>query len=398
MRVLVGVSGGIAAYKSCELVSRLVQSGHEVRVILTPKAAEFVAPMTFRALSGHPVSTSVVDEPEGALSHIALSHWADALIIAPATASLMARLATGLADDMLSLVYLGFRGHVIMAPAMEPDMWRHPRTQANARILNDDGVVMVGPGEGRLASGRIGPGRMAEPAEVLERLGDVTAPHDLSGLRMLITAGSTWEPFDPVRLLTNPSTGLMGVLIANQAARRGARVVLVKGPSVIAPAHAAVEQLGVTTALQMAEAVHSRMPDVDIFVGAAAVSDFRPAEQLARKAPKESLSLTWRMEPNPDIIRDVAQRYGGQKLIIGFAAQTEDAVRQAQEKRQAKGLDAMVANVVGGRHGFGEAKHEAWLVTADGVDAMTGGTKQDTAEQLLDWISRRVQGDGGWNR
>lgn len=398
MRVVVGVSGGIAAYKTCEIVSRLVQKGHDVRVIMTPRAAQFVAPLTFRALSGQAVAVDVADETEGPLSHITLSHWAEALIMAPATASLMARLASGCAEDMLSLVYLGFRGPVLMAPAMEPDMWSHPRTQANLRTLTDDGVHLIGPNPGRLASGRTGLGRMAEPSEVLDALDDVTAKKDLVGVTMVITAGSTWEHFDPVRLLTNPSTGLMGVEIANQASRRGAAVTLVTGPSVDWALHSAVNRQSVTSAREMHAAVKALMPDADVYVGAAAVSDFRPVEQLQRKAHKESVGLSWHMERNPDIIQDVAQQYRGQKLIIGFAAETEDAVEQASRKRAAKGLDAVVANVVGGRSGFGDQEHHAWLVTSAGAEPILPNSKSATAGVLLSWVAERLREGSGWNR
>jgi phosphopantothenoylcysteine decarboxylase/phosphopantothenate--cysteine ligase len=397
MRIVVGVSGGVAAYKACELVSRLVQTGHEVRVVMTPRAADFVGPLTFRALSGHAVGSQSVDEPEGPLSHIALSHWAEALIIAPATASLIARLAHGHADDLLSLVYLGFRGPVVMAPAMEPDMWTHPRTQANVSALSADGVDFMGPNAGRLASGRSGPGRMAEPSEILARIARIGCPNDLAGLTFVVTAGATWEHFDPVRILTNPSTGMMGVEIANQANRRGARVYVVTGPRVQGELDPGVRRCAVTSAEEMRAAVMDWIDEADIFVGAAAVSDFRPAEQLAHKAHKEDVGLAWSMERTPDIIREIAGRYQGQKLLIGFAAETEQAVERAALKRTSKGLDLVVANVVGQEAGFGTDPHQAWLVSRSGSAPVPGGTKADTARALLDWIAKSRGEQGAWN-
>lgn len=399
MRILVGVSGGIAAYKACELVSRLVQSGHEVRVVLTPGATEFVRPLTFRALSGHAVGVVTSDEPEGPLSHITLAHWADAMVIAPASTSLLARLASGQATDMLSLIYLGFVGPVLVAPAMEPDMWGHPRAQANVRTLTRDGVRFVGPHQGRLASGRTGLGRMAEPAEIVESVLDLTEVQDLQGIRVVVTAGSTWEYFDPVRLLTNPSTGLMGVLIANLAARRGAQVTIIPGPAVTFPLHMAVTEHRVESAEEMLQAVQAAMPDADVFIGAAAVSDFRPRHRLSQKAPKESIGLEWSMEPNPDIIRVIAEQYRHQKkLLVGFAAETENPEERARYKRENKGLDAVVANLVGSGQGFGHGIHRAWLVTKTGSQPISVDSKTETAKILLDWVQKQVREGSGWNR
>lgn len=390
MRIVVGVAGGIAAYKTCEVVSRLVQSGHAVRVIETPAATKFVTPLTFRALTGDAVGVAVDDEPWGPLSHVVVSHWADALIIAPATGSLMGRLAQGLADDLLSLVYLGFKGPVIMAPAMEPDMWDHPRTQANGATLTRDGVQMVGPNQGRMASGRTGVGRMAEPSEIIDALYDRLSPQDLSGVGIVISAGPTWERFDPVRILTNPSTGRMGVLIAQQAARRGARVTLVAGPGVSSPAHRGVTVVRVESAQAMRDAVLELMAGHDVYIGAAAVSDFRPRRPLVQKAHKEELDLQWAVDRNPDIVREVAERWRGVKTIVAFAAETEDVVRRADQKRIAKGVDAVIANLVGSQQGFGDLPYQAWLVSEAGATPLEP-TKEGAARQLLDWLSARLQ-------
>jgi phosphopantothenoylcysteine decarboxylase/phosphopantothenate--cysteine ligase len=393
MHIVVGVSGGIAAYKACELVSRLVQDGHQVRVVMTSKAAQFVAPLTFRALTGHAVGMDSGDEPEGPLSHVRLAHWADAMIVAPATAELLARLAEGLADDLLSLVYLGCRGPVVMAPAMEAEMWAHPATQRHVARLTADGVVVVGPKSGRLASGHWGQGRMAEPDELIEALRDATSVKDLAGVKMVVTAGATWEFFDPVRLLTNPSTGLMGVLIAHFAARRGAEVSLVYGPSVSAKLRPDLRCYPVVSATDMLEAVERavRSMPADVLVSAAAVSDFRPARPRSEKAHKDNVGLTWEMQRNPDIIRTMAQRYGDRMLMVGFAAETEDPVRSATIKRQEKGLHAVVANLVGQGRGFGDGAHEAWLIADNGEWSIPGASKEATATFLLDWIRDRLR-------
>ena len=391
MRIVVGVSGGIAAYKACELVSRLVKAGHDVRVSMTEAAAQFVAPLTFRALSGHAVGVLARDEPDGPLSHVQWAHWADALVVAPATASLIARWASGQADDLLSLVYLGFRGPVLIAPAMEAEMWEHPRTQANMDQLVRDGVLSVGPRFGRMASGLEGMGRMAEPIEIVEALDELTTPKDLLGLHIVVTAGATWEHFDPVRVLTNPSTGRMGVLIANLAARRGAQVILVAGPSVQESVHAAVVLKRVVSAEDMLAVVEDVADEADVIVGAAAVSDFRPRIRLSQKAHKEAIGEEWLMSSNPDIMGIMGERYQGKKILVGFAAETDNAVDQAAKKRVRKHLDAVVANLVGDGRGFGDGVHQAWLVTAGEVVGL-GSRKQDSARLLLDWIGLRQRG------
>ncbi len=393
MRVVVVVSGGIAAYKACEVVSRLVKAGHEVRVVMTPAAAQFVAPLTFRALSGQPVSVDVDGDEGGAIGHVALARWAQALVIAPATASLMARLANGDARDMATLVYMGFRGPVVVAPAMEPEMWAHPRTKANRAILQQDGVFMVGPEEGRMASGYMGLGRMAEPETIVGALEDAVSPQDLAGRTVVVTAGATWEHFDPVRILTNPSTGMMGVTIANQAVRRGARVVLVAGPSVnLAPVHSRVETHPVVGAMEMLAAVRAVMDGADVLIGAAAVSDFRPEQAADHKVHKADIAREWAIAPNPDIIRTMAMEFGARTMMVGFAAETENPVEQANKKRLEKHLDAVLANLVGPGRGFGDGTHQAWLVSAEGVEQFPGHTKTDTARRLLDWISQRLRG------
>ena len=406
MRIIVGVSGGVAAYKACDLVSRLVQRNHEVRVLMTPNAADFVGPLSFRALTGQTVGIMTDDEPDGPLSHIRLAHWAQALVVAPATASLLARWAAGQASDLLSLVYLAFGGPVLVAPAMEPDMWAHPRTQANVETLKGDGVKVIGPDPGRLASGRVGLGRMVGPEELVDAVEHANVPPDLSGVTLVVTAGATFEYFDPVRLMTNPSTGFMGVTIANLACWRGARVILVEGPSVkAAKVHPDVERRPVESAQDMLSAVQDVMSGADAFIGAAAVSDFRPAHRLTHKAKKDSLDLQWQVEENPDIIRWVKAHYGNTKWVVGFAAETENPVENAQKKCQDKGLDAIVANLVGTDQGFGYHSHQAWLLWDDQVEPLFDGAegsdgsegKVHTADRLLNWLADRIQEASGWS-
>jgi len=389
MRIVLGVAGGIAAYKACELASRLTKDGHEVTVLMTRTATEFVSPLTFRALTGRAVAVTIGEEPFGPLSHVHLAHWADALVIAPATADLLARLATGRADDMLSAVYLGFQGPRLIAPAMEPEMWAHPRTQANVAVLQQDGVRFIGPMAGRMASGHYGVGRLAEPETIQDALVDLVTPKDLAGLRMLITAGSTWEYFDPVRVITNPATGLMGKLLAGQAVRRGAEVAVVAGPGVTPLA----ERTGlvwdtVVSAEEMLSRALVRLPGMHVVVGTAAVSDFRPAKRAEQKVHKAAVGLSWPVEPNPDVIRTLAEQADPGTLMIGFAAETDNIIESAQRKRLDKKLDAVVANRVGLGVGFGTGAHEAWLVTADGVEPMPGHHKEETATALLNWVAR----------
>ncbi|MDA8194520.1 MAG: bifunctional phosphopantothenoylcysteine decarboxylase/phosphopantothenate--cysteine ligase CoaBC [Thermaerobacter sp.] len=391
MRLVLGVSGGIAAYKACELASRLVRDSHEVQVLMTAGAARFVAPLTFSALTHRPVGMATTDEPMGPLSHVALARWAQGVVIAPATANLLARLASGAADDLLTLVVLGFRGPVLLAPAMEAEMWSHPRTQANVQRLSGDGVRWVGPEFGRLASGSAGLGRMAEPEQIMRAWDWATTPQDLLGVRVLITAGPTWEHFDPVRILTNPATGSMGVLLAEEASRRGAEVVLVHGPRVTLPSGPSIRTRSAISARDMLTAVLEESGAADAVIGAAAVSDFRPAERLVAKAHKEDVAHEWAMAPNPDVLAEVGRRFAGRKVLVGFAAETDDAVASAQKKLMAKHLDLVVANEVGDSRGFGSDEHRAWMVTPAGTVSLAGGHKAATAKAVLDFVKEQVQ-------
>lgn len=390
MRIVVGVGGGIAAYKTCHLVSQLVQKRHEVQVVMTEAATRFVAPLTFHALSGRAVTVTAEDPTDlGPIGHVALAHWAEALVLAPAPGELLARLAAGLGHDMLGLVYLGFSGPRVVAPAMEPEMWRHPAVRRAVEAMTADGVQWVGPTYGRMASGRMGLGRMAEPDAILEVLESVVAPKDLKGVRILVTAGPTWEHFDPVRILTNPSTGVMGVEIARQAVHRGAEVDLVHGPRVAVPTLPHLAAWPVVSAREMLDRCLERIgrqPEVNVVVAAAAVSDFRPARPLAAKGHKGELGLEWQMLPNPDVLAEVSRRLGPEAVRVGFAAESEDLEASARRKLREKGLDAVVANRVGPDRGFGEGAYEALWVEADRPPERLAGDKRTVAKILLDRV------------
>lgn len=385
MRVVLGVGGGIAAYKACEVASRLVQDGHTVDVVMTEAARQFVAPLTFRALTHRPVSTAVVDEPVGVLSHVALAHAADVMVVAPATADLLARLASGRADDMLTAVYLGARCPVLAAPAMEPEMWAHPATQRAAAALAGDGVGMLGPARGRMASGDQGVGRMVEPDVIVRAVRRLATPHDLAGLRLLVTAGPTWEFFDPVRVLGNPSTGSMGVAVAEAAYFRGADVTLVHGPLAV-PIPPEVSAVAVTTTEEMAAAVAERFPEVDAVVAAAAVADFRPAVASAVKLKKSDggQPVAWPVERTVDILARLGAAKGPHQTVVGFKAETENHVERAVAMWRAKHLDLVVANRVEAGRGFGGGETEAWLVWSPDRIEPYRGPKAGLAAALLD--------------
>ncbi len=385
MRVVLGVGGGIAAYKVCEVASRLVQDGHTVDVVMTEAARQFVAPLTFRALTHRPVSTSVADEPVGVLSHVALAHAADVMVVAPATADLLARLASGRADDMLTAVYLGVRCPVLVAPAMEPEMWTHPATRRAATVLAGDGVGLLGPASGRMASGEHGIGRMVEPDAIVRAVRRLATPQDLAGLRLLITAGPTWEFFDPVRLLSNPSTGSMGVAVAEAAYFRGADVTLVHGPLTV-PIPPEVAAVGVTTTEEMAAAVDERFGDVDAVVAAAAVADFRPAAPSAAKLKKADggQPTAWAVERTVDILARLGDAKRPHQTVVGFKAETDHHVERAVAMWRAKHLDLVVANRVEAGHGFGDGDTDAWLVWSPDRVEPYHGPKAGLAAALLD--------------
>jgi phosphopantothenoylcysteine decarboxylase/phosphopantothenate--cysteine ligase len=387
-QVLLGVGGGISAYKSVDLVRRLRERGYVVRVVMTHAATAFVGPLTFQAVSGHPVRTDLLDPAaEAGMGHIELARWADRLLIAPATADLMARLAAGIADDLLTTLALATEAPLILAPAMNQQMWRHPATRDNLARLVSRGARILGPGMGSQACGDQGPGRMLEPLEIAEALnGSDRQP--LAGVRVLLTAGPTREPLDPVRYLGNRSSGRMGYALASALTDFGARVVLVSGPSALAPP-AVAELVKVETALEMHAAVTPRARDCDIFVATAAVADYRPAEPAGSKIKKAADALEIRLVRNPDILAEVAA-LPKPPFTLGFAAETNDVEQYARGKLKDKRLDMIAANRVGGDSGGFERNENALLVLWNGGQrALPVMSKVELARELAMLLAER---------
>ncbi len=387
-QVLLGVGGGISAYKSVDLVRRLRERGFVVRVVMTHAATAFVGPLTFQAVSGHPVRTDLLDPAaEAGMGHIELARWADRLLIAPATADLMARLAAGIADDLLTTLALATEAPLILAPAMNQQMWRHPATQDNLARLVARGARILGPGVGSQACGDQGPGRMLEPLEIAEALsGSDLQP--LAGVRVLLTAGPTREPLDPVRYLGNRSSGRMGYALAAALTDLGARVVLVSGPSALAPPVVA-ELVQVETALEMHAAVTARSRDCDIFVATAAVADYRPAEPAGSKIKKAAEALEIRLVRNPDILAEVAA-LPSPPFTLGFAAETTDVEQYARGKLKDKRLNMIAANRVGGDSGGFERDENALLVLWNGGQrALPMMSKVELARELAMLLAER---------
>lgn len=359
LKVLLGVSGGIAAIKAPEIVRRLRERGHEVRCILTRNAQSFVAPLSLEVLSGNPVLREEYLEANnsGLELHLEMGRWADVLCVAPATCNLLARLALGLADDFLTTTALVFEGPVVLAPAMSTEMWSKRVVQDHLETLQGRGARQVGPVLGALANGEIGEGRMAEPTEIVAALEDLYTEPDLAGRKVLITAGPTREPVDPVRFLANRSTGKMGFSLAAEAVARGARTVLISGP-VHLPTPRGVERVDVETALEMESEVENHVQDADLVIMAAAVSDFRPGSPAREKLKKQEGNPDLQLEPNPDILAGLA-RLAPDALRVGFAAETRDLETEGPRKLQVKGAHFMVANDVSRDDiGFGSEENE----------------------------------------
>ncbi|WP_226664174.1 bifunctional phosphopantothenoylcysteine decarboxylase/phosphopantothenate--cysteine ligase CoaBC [Microbulbifer aggregans] len=393
-RILLGVSGGIAAYKSADLVRRLQDRGANVRVVMTAGAQEFVRPLTFQALSGNPVHTDLLDPAaEAAMGHIELAKWADFILIAPASASVMARLAAGMADDLLSTLCLASEAPLILAPAMNQAMWRHPATQANARTLQGRGVTLLGPAAGSQACGDVGPGRMLEPLDIVEQLVETQLPPQvLAGKKVTITAGPTREALDPVRYLSNHSSGKMGFAIAAAAARAGAAVTLIAGP-VKLDTPAGVHRVDVVSTNDMLAAAEQAADDCDIFISAAAVVDFRPAVVAEQKIKKEAgndadvLSLV----KNPDIVATIAARTARRPFVVGFAAETEKVIAHAEGKLARKQLDMIIANDVSDPEGgFNSDRNQVVVIDPSGQQALPAGLKTELAAQLIELIAERA--------
>ncbi len=397
MKVALGVSGGIAAYKAAEIVRLLQDRGVRVQVIMTRAAQEFVRPLTFAALSGEKVITDLFSSGneapniDSAVEHIAVAQAIDALLVAPATADVLAKFAQGIANDFLTTLYLATTAPVIVAPAMNVNMWNHPATQANLELLRRRGVRIVEPGEGYLACGMTGPGRLAENEAVvtatLEALG---ASQDLAGETVLITAGPTREKIDPVRYLTNRSSGRMGYALAEAALRRGARVLLVTGPTVIQPP-ASAEVTRVESAEEMRQAVLRVLPQASIVIKTAAVADYR-AKNAADQKIKRTGPLTLELEPTTDILAEIARHKQGQ-LIVGFAAETQNVLENARRKLASKSLDAIVVNDVSREGvGFDSDRNAVTIITHDAVVEVPETTKWEVAQRVLDQVVRLRQG------
>ena len=388
-RILLGVTGGIAAYKSADLVRRLREAGAAVRVVMTDAACEFITELTLQAVSSHPVHRNLLDtQAESAMGHIELARWADAILVAPASADFLARLAQGRGDDLLTTVCLASASPLAVAPAMNQQMWRNPATQANVAILRQRGVQVFGPAEGSQACGDIGPGRMLEPAELTTLTAGLFETGALDGLNVLITAGPTWEALDPVRGLSNKSSGKMGYAVTEAAAEAGAQVTLISGPVALAPPER-VTTLRVTSAQEMYDAVHERISSAAIFIGIAAVADYRPASVAEQKIKKSAERLTIELIRNPDILASVAALRPA-PFTVGFAAETEHLEAAARAKLAAKGVDLIAANLVGGSEGgFGADENRLLLVDRDGTTELPLASKTQLARTLIQHIAEK---------
>ena len=398
-RITLGVTGGVAAYKAAFLASRLTQAGAMVDVVMTEAATRFVAPLTFQAVTRRAVYTDMFDLPAGEnpdevqIPHIALAKSADLLLIAPATGNTLAKLAQGLADNLLTAIALATPAPALLAPAMESDMWAHPATQANAATLRERGATFVGPGAGHLASGAEGVGRMSEPEQILEMARVVLGrEEDQAERRVLVSAGGTREAIDPVRFIGNHSSGKMGYALALAARDRGAHVTLVTGATCLADP-VGVETIHVESATAMCDAVLSACDGTDALMMAAAVADYRPVEAVAQKIKKSGDLLTLQLSRTPDILAEIArlrETGRGPKVTVGFAAETEDLLENARDKLERKRLDLIAANdVTGTDAGFAVDTNRVTLLSADGVvQALPLMTKEDVAHEIWDRVSQ----------
>ena len=391
-RIVLGLGGGIAVYKSAELARLLMQQGHTVHVVMTARAQEFVRPLTFAALTGRKVITDLFPtHAEGTLSsaieHIAVAQENDLLVVAPATADLLAKFAHGLADDFLSTMYLAFTGPVVLAPAMNANMWLHAATQSNLEMLRRRGHRIVDPEEGELACGMVGPGRLASPERIAQAVrAEIGRQRDLEGETMLITAGPTQEPLDPVRYISNRSSGKMGYALAEAAAARGAKVVLISGPVNLAPPRACTV-IRVHTAREMRDQVFEHLEAATIIVKAAAVADFHLSKVPQQKMKKTAARLSLELDPTPDILAELGRKKGD-RLLVGFAAETENLQQEARRKLEAKNCDMVVGNLVGGEEGaFESDQNEVLLALRNGESVpVARASKREIADRILDEI------------
>lgn len=387
--IVLGVTGGIAAYKSAEIVSRLRHSGANVHVIMTRNATEFIAPLTFQTLSANQVVTDTFEAPEyWNVEHVALAKLADIFVVAPATANILAKMTSGIADDMLSTTLLATKAQILVAPAMNTGMWTAPATQNNVKVLKERGVRMIGPESGMLACGDEGAGRMSEPETIVGEICRILSrKQDYAGKKVLITAGATRERLDPVRFITNDSSGKMGFAIAEAARDRGAEVTVIRG-SVTAEIPAGIRMIRIESARELYDAMMQKAPEQDVIIQAAAVSDYRPAEQKDRKIKKESGSdLTLILTENPDIAKAVGEQKKPGQTLVGFAAETDNLLKNAKSKLGKKKLDLIVANdVTKPGAGFNVDTNIAVLITSDGSTEEPLQTKRQLAERILDKV------------
>ena len=385
--IVLGVTGGIAVYKACDLVSRLKKQGAEVRVVLTENAAKFVPPLTFDTLSGNPTHVDTF-APRSELEHIHLAKWADAYVIAPATANCLAKLAGGIADDLLTTTALAMTAPLLLAPAMNANMWRHAATQANLKTLLTRGAKTVGPGVGHLACGDDDVGRMAEPSEIVEALDALlSVKRDFEGVKVLVTAGPTVEKIDPVRFITNRSSGKMGYAVAEAAQARGAEVRLVSGPVNLA-APAGVEVVPIESSADLCAAVLDRGEWADVVIQAAAPADFRPAKVSGSKIKKTGEGMTLVLENTTDIAAELGRRKRPGQVLVAFAAETDDVLKNARGKLEKKNADLVVANDVSRSDaGFGVDTNAVTLITREGQQALPLMRKRDVADGILDAVA-----------
>jgi phosphopantothenoylcysteine decarboxylase/phosphopantothenate--cysteine ligase len=389
-QIVVGVSGSIAAYKSADLVRRLRDEGADVRVVMTQGAAEFITPLTLQSLSGHPVAMELLDaDQESAMGHIALARWADWVLIAPASADTLARLAQGRGDDLLGALCLATEAPVAVAPAMNNKMWSHSATQHNLALLRQRCVAVIGPASGDQACGEIGEGRLLEPLEIIAELKQLAVPSRLQGRHVLITAGPTYEPIDPVRFIGNRSSGKMGFALAQAAQEAGADVTLIAGP-VHLPTPSAVRRVDVETAAQMRDAVQRAVAGSDIFISCAAVADFRPLQSEVNKIKKTAGNgLELHLEPTVDIVSEVASGDNRPAFIVGFAAETQELTQYARDKLERKKLDMIAANQVGQGQGFAVDENALQVFWNSGEATLPLKHKVQLARDLMTLIIRQ---------
>ncbi len=390
-RIVLGVTGGVAAYKAVMLASRLRQSGHDVDVVLTPAAEAFLAPLSFSAVTNRRAYT---DEgrfaADGQIVHVALAQGADLVVVAPATADFLAKAAHGIADGLLSTLLLAATCPVLLCPAMEDDMWAHPATQRAVALLRADGRALMQPAEGHLASGRRGAGRLPEPDAIAAEIERMLHPHDLSGVRLLVTAGPTREHIDPVRFVSNGSTGRMGIAVAQAARRAGAEVTLVIGPTELSVPDG-VERVAVTSAAEMLDAVQRRFLEAHAFVATAAVADLRPREQFGRKVKKAEIGLEVAMERTEDILAWAGANRAPGQVLVGFAAETGDVASEARRKLLEKHCDLIVANDIGEPgSGFAVDTNRCLFVSREGERQVGPTSKREVGEEIVAFVAGRL--------